>query len=94
VVFKRVYEMEEGHKHQNYYVQESIGIACGFLLAAIHEAGLVALTHTPNPMNFLSEVLNRPDNERPFLLIPVGKPVETMVPDITRKNLEDIMVVY
>jgi iodotyrosine deiodinase len=94
VVFKRVYEVEEGHKHQNYYVQESAGIACGFLLAAIHEAGLVALTHTPSPMNFLSEILNRPDNERPFLLIPVGKPIETMVPDIKRKNLEDVMIVY
>lgn len=94
VVFKRVYEKEEGHKHQNYYVQESIGIACGFLLAAIHEAGLVALTHTPSPMNFLSSILNRPDNERPFLLIPVGKPVETLVPDIKRKNIEDVMIVY
>ena len=94
IVFRRVYELEEGHKHQNYYVQESIGIACGFLLAAIHEAGLVALTHTPSPMNFLSEILNRPENERPFLLIPVGKPVETYVPDLKRKSLDEIMVVY
>lgn len=94
VVFKRIYENEEGHKHQNYYVQESIGIACGFLLAAIHEAGLVALTHTPSPMNFLSSILNRPDNERPFLLIPVGKPIETFVPDIKRKSLDEMMVIY
>jgi iodotyrosine deiodinase len=95
IVFKRVYEFEgDGHKHQNYYVQESIGIACGFLLAAIHEAGLVALTHTPSPMNFLSEILNRPENERPFLLIPVGKPVETYVPKLSRKQIEDVMVVY
>ncbi len=95
VVFKRIYELEEGgHKHQNYYVQESVGIACGFLLAAIHEAGLVALTHTPSPMNFLSEILNRPENERAFLIIPVGKPVETFVPKIERKPLDEIMVVY
>jgi len=95
IVFKRIYELEEGnHKHQNYYVQESVGIACGFLLAAIHDAGLVALTHTPSPMNFLTEILNRPSNERPFLLIPVGKPVETYVPKLNRKNLEEIMIVY
>lgn len=95
IVFRRVYELEEGtHKHQNYYVQESVGIACGFLLAAIHDAGLVCLTHTPSPMNFLSEILNRPANERPFLLIPVGKPIETYVPKLKRKSLEDVMVVY
>lgn len=95
IVFKRVYEIEDaGHKHPNYYVPESIGIACGFLLAAIHEAGLVALTHTPSPMNFLSKILNRPENERPFLLIPVGKPIETYVPKLERKSLDEIMRVY
>ncbi len=73
IVFKRNYEIEpNNHKHQNYYTVESCGIACGFLLAAIHHAGLVALTHTPSPMNFLSQILNRPENEKPFLLIPVG----------------------
>lgn len=95
VVFKRIFEFEDdGHKHQNYYVPESVGLACGFLLASIHNAGLVALTHTPSPMNFLREILKRPDNERPFLLIPVGKPVTTFVPDLTRKNLKDILVTY
>ena len=93
VVFKRVYEMKDGKQHSNYYVQESVGLACGFLLAAIYNAGLVALTHTPSPMNFLSSILNRPANERPFLLIPVGYPAkEARVPDIYRKDLEDIIV--
>mgnify|MGYP001792042239 FL=1 len=67
VVFKRSYELENNnYKHQNYYVTESCGIACGFLLTAIHDAGLVALTHTPSPMNFLSKILNRPENEKLF----------------------------
>ena len=92
VVFKRSYEIEENnHKHQNYYVTESCGIACGFLLAAIHHAGLVALTHTPSPMNFLAKILNRPINEKPFLLIPVGYPAEECwVPDIKRKGISEI----
>jgi nitroreductase len=94
VVFKRNYEIETGnHKHQNYYVTESCGIACGFLLAAIHHAGLAALTHTPSPMNFLSKVLNRPANEKPFLLIPVGYPAEECwIPDLKRKESEQIIV--
>jgi len=96
IVFKRSYELEErGHKHQNYYVTESCGIACGFLLTAIHNAGLAALTHTPSPMNFLSKVLNRPENEKPFLLIPVGYAAkECWVPDLKRKSLEKIAVWY
>jgi nitroreductase len=95
VMFKRVYEMEDQHKHQNYYVTESCGIACGMLLSAIHQAGLVALTHTPSPMNFLTKILNRPDNERPFLLIPVGYPADPCyVPDIQRKGIQDICVWY
>ena len=96
VVFKRSYELEEnGHKHQNYYVTESCGIACGFLLAAIHHAGLAALTHTPSPMNFLSKVLNRPENEKPFLLIPVGYPAtECWVPELKRKTIENISMWY
>ena len=94
IVFSRSYEISEnGKKHQNYYVKESTGIACGFLLAAIHHAGLVALTHTPSPMNFLSELLKRPQNEKPFLLIPVGYPAdECWVPDLSRKELKEIAV--
>jgi iodotyrosine deiodinase len=96
VVFKKAYDiMPDGSKRNNYYVNESVGIACGFLLAAIHHAGLVALTHTPSPMNFLSKILNRPENERPYLLIPVGYPAdETYVPKLTRKGLNDVMKVY
>lgn len=82
-------------KEKHYYVQESVGIACGFLIAAIHNAGLATLTHTPSPMNFLKTVLKRPDNERPFLLLPVGYPAEDVyVPNIHRKSLEDIAVFY
>ena len=94
VVFKRSYELENNnHKHQNYYVTESCGIACGFLLAAIHDAGLVALTHTPSPMNFLAKILNRPENEKPFLLIPVGYAAdECWVPDLKRKKIEEVCV--
>ncbi|MEM6844921.1 MAG: nitroreductase family protein [Bacteroidota bacterium] len=95
VVCKRAYEEEEGEKKNNYYVTESVGIATGVLLTAIHHAGLVALTHTPSPMNFLTKVLNRPANERPFLLIPVGYPADDAeVPDIQRKPPEDVIVYY
>lgn len=96
VVFKRSYEFEDGgKKHQNYYVTESCGIACGFLLAAVHQAGLGVLTHTPSPMNFLIKLLNRPENEKPYLLIPVGYPAEAcFVPDIERKTIEDVAVFY
>ena len=79
---------------QVYYVNESVGIAVGMFIAAAHMAGLVTLTHTPSPMKFLSSVLQRPDYERPFLLIPVGYPAEgCTVPDLQRKPLEQIMVV-
>ncbi len=92
VVFKQSYGMENGEKIQHYYVNESVGIACGFLIAAIHQAGLAAVTHTPSPMNFLSEILERPFNEKPYLLIPVGYPkAETYVPDIHRKSLEEVI---
>jgi len=88
-------ERQALYKHQNYYVTESCGIACGFLLTAIHHAGLVALTHTPSPMNFLSRVLNRPENEKPFLLIPVGYPAEECwIPDIRRKTIDKISAWY
>ncbi|MDH5610805.1 MAG: nitroreductase family protein, partial [Cyclobacteriaceae bacterium] len=75
VVFKKVYDLDDaGNKQNHYYVNESVGIACGLLITAIHHAGLVTLTHTPSPMNFLSDILRRPSNERPFLLLPVGYP--------------------
>lgn len=81
----------DGSKRKNYYVTESVGLATGLLIAAIHHAGLVSLTHTPSPMHFLSEILGRPDNERPFLLLVVGYPAEdARVPDIRRKPLDAI----
>lgn len=96
VVFKKAYDiLPDGTKKNNYYVNESVGLACGFLLAAIHHAGLCALTHTPSPMNFLSKILDRPENERPFLLIPVGYCAEeTYVPKLDRKSLEQVARYY
>jgi nitroreductase len=96
VVFKRPFEYDEnGAKHQNYYVNESVGLACGMLISAIHNAGLVTLTHTPSPMRFLEKILKRPDNERAFLLLPVGYNAEkTYVPNIQRKPLKEIMKLY
>ncbi len=80
-----------GDKEKNYYVQESVGIATGMLITAIHHAGLVSLTHTPSPMRFLNKVLGRPPSERPFLLLVVGFPAEdATVPDISRKSLSEI----
>lgn len=81
----------DGDKVRNYYVKESVGIATGMLITAIHNAGLASLTHTPSPMGFLNEVLDRPENERPFLLLVVGYPDEGVtVPDITKKPLNEI----
>lgn len=81
----------KGTRVKNYYVQESVGIATGFLITALHLAGLASLTHTPAPMNFLNEILNRPTNERPFLLLVVGYPADdAKVPNIEKKKLEDI----
>ena len=80
---------------KNYYVQESVGIACGFLIAAIHQIGLVTLTHTPSPMNFLSSLLDRPANEKPYLLLPLGYPAEdATVPVIEKKSLEEVAQFY
>jgi len=95
-VFKRIYDVDTyGSRNNNYYVNESVGIAVGMLLAGIQHAGLVAVTHTPSPMNFLAEVLERPENERAYLLIPVGYPKkDTRVPDLKRKALEEIRVDY
>lgn len=96
IAFKRVFEYDkDGTKFNNYYVNESMGIACGMLITAIHQAGLVTLTHTPSPMSFLAKILERPDNERTSLLLPVGYPKNpAYVPDLTRKPLEDIAVFY
>jgi iodotyrosine deiodinase len=96
VVFKRAYEVDaQGVKHNNYYVNESVGIATGMLLAAAHHAGLATLTHTPSPMNFLSQLLGRPSNERPFLLIPMGFPAaDCRVPALSRKPLEQVLMPY
>ena len=95
IVMKRSYEIIDGEKKNNYYATESVGLATGLLLAAIHNAGLVALTHTPSPMNFLSKVLNRPENEKPFLLIPIGYAADDAeVPVLKRKSLDEIAVFY
>lgn len=82
-------------KRPNYYVQESVGIACGFLLAALHECGIAALTHTPSPMDFLVKILGRPEHERAFLLIPIGYPSKgCQVPDIQRKSIDEVLFEY
>ncbi len=82
---------EAGKKHKNYYTTESVGIATGLLITALHSAGLGTLTHTPSPMKFLTEILERPNNERPFLLLVTGYPAAgVMVPDIRRRSLEKI----
>ncbi len=97
VVFRQDYGLARNQsgkevKEKNYYVMESVGIACGFLLAALHLAGLATLAHTPSPMGFLSEILNRPRNEKPYLLIPVGYPAKAaQVPDIKKKELREVM---
>ncbi len=94
-VFKRVYEKDETGKHNNYYVNESVGLATGLFITAVHQAGLASLTYTPSPMNFLSDLLKRPDNERPYLLIPIGYPASgASVPDQARKPQEEVMVLY
>jgi iodotyrosine deiodinase len=85
----------DGTKRKHYYVNDSVGLACGFFLAAVHNAGLVSLTHTPSPMDFLTKILNRPENERPFLLMPVGYAADSVqVPDLKRKGLAEVMVEY
>ncbi|WP_020569385.1 nitroreductase family protein [Neolewinella persica] len=96
VAFKKTYDLNAaGEKEKNYYVNESVGLACGMLINAIHHAGLVTVTHTPSPMNFLQKVLERPENEKAFLLLPVGYPAEdAAVPVISRKELEDMSVWY
>ena len=92
VVFEQAWSFDaSGEKRKHYYVRESVGIAVGFLLAALHSAGLATLTHAPSPMGFLKEILDRPDGERPFLLIPVGYPApDAEVPALEKKSLAEI----
>lgn len=92
VCFKQSYGVDDhGGKFNNYYVNESVGIACGMFITAIHNMGLVTLTHTPSPMGFLAKLLQRPANEKPYILFPVGYPADsTTVPDIRRKSLDEI----
>lgn len=93
VVFRHSFGLEDGKKSANYYTMESVGIALGFLIAALHHAGLATLTHTPSPMSFLGEVLARPENEKAFVLLPVGFPApDCSVPDLPKKSLEEIRV--
>jgi len=92
VVFAELYGLEpDGSKRKNYYVKESVGIACGLFVTAIHQMGLATLTHTPSPMRFLNQILGRPENEKPFILFPVGYPAEGCeVPALTRKGLDEV----
>jgi nitroreductase len=92
VVFAQSYGLDDaGQKVKHYYVQESVGIATGMLITAVHHAGLVSLTHTPSPMNFLNDICGRPKQERPFLILVVGYPAEDVqVPDISKKSLEEM----
>jgi iodotyrosine deiodinase len=94
VLFEQVHGMfPDGRIRKHYYARESVGIACGLFIAAIHRMGLSTLTHTPSPMGFLSTILERPGNERPFVLLPVGYPsADAVVPDLHRKSLEQIAV--
>ena len=94
VVFEELYGIgPDGEKRKNYYPKESVGIACGLFIAALHRMGLATLTHTPSPMAFLSRILDRPPNEKPFILFPVGYPApDAEVPDIRRKGMEEIAV--
>lgn len=94
VVFEQAYSIDaDGGKHKHYYVKESVGIACGLLIASLHLAGLATLTHTPSPMGFLTRLLGRPRNERPALLVPVGYPTpDATVPDLERRRLDDVLV--
>ncbi|MCP4966311.1 MAG: nitroreductase family protein [bacterium] len=95
ILFEQRYGVaENGDTIKNYYVKESVGIAAGIFVAAIHNMGLSTLTHTPSPMAFLTRILNRPENERPFALFPVGFPVPgCTVPDLTRKSRDDVLIV-
>jgi nitroreductase len=94
VVFEQTTGFDgQGNPRKHYYVKESVGLACGMFIAALHHMGLATLTHTPSPMGFLGEILGRPKHEKPYILFPVGYPAkEAMVPDLTRKALEQVAV--
>ena len=94
VVFEQLHGWrDDGGKRKHYYVKESVGIACGMFITALHTMGLATLTHTPSPMAFLSRLLERPANEKPFILFPVGYPAPgAEVPDIARKPLEAVAI--
>ena len=94
VVFEETYGVfPDGRRRKNYYVKESVGIACGLFIAAVHQMGLATLPHTPSPMQFLSKILGRPDNERPYVLFPVGYPAaDAQVPNLRRKPLEAVAI--
>jgi nitroreductase len=96
VLFEQRYGLDEaGNRLKHFYVKESVGIACGILIAALHHMGLATLTHTPSPMAFLTKLLGRPKNERPFAMLPIGYPADDcVVPDLTRKGLDDVLVVF
>ena len=95
IVFRQSYDNSRGGKRKNYYVNESVGIACGFLLMALQNAGLVSLTHTPSPMGFLERILKRPKNEKAYLLIPVGFPAESAeVPLLNKKSYNRSVEVF
>ncbi|NVB37911.1 nitroreductase family protein [Pseudenhygromyxa sp. WMMC2535] len=96
VVLRVDYDLDQaGERSKNYYVQESCGIALGILIAALHDAGLATLTHTPSPMNFLTRLLDRPKNERAFMLLPVGYPAPGCeVPQLTRKPLDELLIEF
>ncbi|MEM6792699.1 MAG: nitroreductase family protein [Acidobacteriota bacterium] len=94
VVFEKLYDLDpDGTRHKNYYVTKSVGLACGLFIGALHNMGLATLTHTPSPMGFLTKILGRPKNEKPFILFPVGYPAaDCEVPNLRRKSLEEISV--
>jgi nitroreductase len=94
VVFEELYGLDQaGNKRKNYYVPQSVGIACGLFIASLHQMGLATLTHTPSPMRFLSEILARPKNEKPYILFPVGYPApDAEVPDLRRKSLDEVAI--
>lgn len=94
VVFEQVYGFDaDGERQRNYYTKESVGIACGMFITALHRMGLATLTHTPSPMGFLREILGRPANERPYILFPIGRPADDcVVPDLRRKDLDEVAV--
>ena len=95
IFMQRYGKLPDGRRVKHYYGLESVGIATGMLITAIHNAGLASLTHTPSPMGFLNEILDRPKNERPFLLLVVGHPAEdARVPDIKRKDISEIMTEF